>query len=555
MQSLSHIRQTNREEYDKMNKTDLTYRVITNKPKTPPLIDLSKLLNGEIKLSENNPKLRLSIEDYNVMRENNDIKVKIARLLNTDIKSLTAYSKKNVKKSEKHIDLSKMIINQTIKAKSLPIKTLISDLPDDVVKIITNKYKTLLEYKLRDWIPHRKLTIALDFISLNPNAIDFLSMPDNKKYINYSKLCENTNSRAIELLKEEIRVNPDNPDINWQALSKNPYAIDILDKHRNKIEMRIFSGNTNPKAIQIIKELRLLARGNASSSSSDNNIDWINMSANTSTEAIEFLNLPENYNKIEWDIFSANTNPKAIEMLIAKESEEFDLEVREFNRLKPYEKISWRELSKNPEAISLLEKKWEEEKELMRNDRREYNKLKKIGYIIDWTALSVNVKAIDLLRRKIDEENKLSKAKYDKLEDIEKINWWVLSANPKAIQLLEANRDKINWVQLGKNPKAIKLLEEELQVRPQNIYWYSISRNPEAGKLLKYNPDKIVWSIFSENPKAGEFLNENPKDGELLKDRIEFEDTLTKKKYNEISDYNKLNWYSLAKNPSIFYIN
>jgi hypothetical protein len=554
MQSLSHIRQSNREEYDKMNKTDLTYRVITNKPKSPLLIDLSKLLNGEIELSEDNPKLRLSIEDYNVMCKNKDIKGIIAKMLRITVDNITAYCE-DVKILNEYVDLSKMTINQKIKAKLLPLKTLISDLPDDTIKIITNKYKSLLEYKLRDWIPRRKLTFVLDFISLNPNALDFLSLPENKKYINYSKLCENTNSRAIELLKEEIRINPDNPDINWDALSKNPDAIDILDTHRNKIKMRIFSSNTNPKAIQIIKELRLLARGNASSSSSDNNIDWVNMSANTSTEAIEFLSLPENYNKIEWDIFSANTNPKAIEMLITKESEEFDLEVREFNRLKPYEKISWRELSKNPEAISLLEKKWEEEKELMRNDRREYNKLKKIGYIIDWTALSVNVKAIDLLRRKIDEENKLSKAKYDKLEDIEKINWWVLSANPKAIQLLEANRDKINWVQLGKNPKAIKLLEEELQVRPQNIYWYSISINPEAGKLLKYNSDKIVWSIFSENLKAGELLKENPKDGELLKDRIEFEDTLTKKKYNEISDYNKLNWYSLAKNPSIFYIN
>ena len=33
MQSLSHTRQSKREEYDKMNKTDLTYRVITNKSK------------------------------------------------------------------------------------------------------------------------------------------------------------------------------------------------------------------------------------------------------------------------------------------------------------------------------------------------------------------------------------------------------------------------------------------------------------------------------------------------------------------------------------------
>lgn len=559
--------QSKQEEYAKNQRADIIYRVITNKLKSPkspksPSVQKDKSITD-------NPKIKLSINDYNIICEDKDDThiQNTAILLNISVSKLKAICK-NTDSFREYIDSLPITKKEKNKAKSSPIKDLapellksmnaktitLLDIPDHLLeRIIHDDLKPLLKYNLREWIPRRKL--KLDFISLNPNAIDFLSWQGNKKYINYSKLCENTNSRAIELIKEELIVNPDNPDINWQALSKNPYAIDILDKHRNKIELRIFSGNTNPKAIQIIKELRLLARGNDSSSSSDNNIDWINMSANTSTEAINFLSSPENYDKIEWDIFSANTNPKAIEMLIAKESEEFDLEDREFNRLKPYEKISWRELSKNPKAISLLERKWEEEKELKLKDRREYNKLKKIGYIIDWTALSVNVKAIDLLRMKIEEENKLTKAKYDSLADIEKINWWVLSANPEAIQLLEANRDKINWVQLGTNPKAIKLLEEELQVRPQNIYWYSLSGNPEAGKLLKRNPHKIVWSIFSENPIACELLKENPKDGELLKERVEFEDTLTMKKYNEISNYNKLHWISLSKNPSIFHIN
>ena len=479
MSSLSPKQHTNREEYAKHQRADIIYRIITNKNKSPP---------KEPSKSPSQPKTP---------------------------------SKSPPKK------LSKISIR---------------DLPDDVLRKLTLiNYKSLLKYRLYEWIP--RIKIELNFLSQNPNAIDFLSLPQNKKYIDYSKLCDNKNPRAIKLLEEEISVRPDNPDINWRALSKNPYAIDILDKHRNKIKMRIFSGNTNPKAIQIIKELRLeRANGNSSSSSGSNNIDWVNMSANTSTAAINFLSLPENYNKIEWDVFSANTNPKAIEMLIAKESEEFDLEEREFNRLKPYEKISWRELSKNPKAISLLEKKWEDEKGLKKNDRREYNKLKKKEYIIDWTALSVNVKAIDLLRRKIDEENKLSEKVYNSLEPIEKVNWWVLSANPEAIQLLEANRGKIDWIQLGKNHKAIKMLEEELKVRPQNIYWYSLSGNPEAIKILDKNRDKIVWSIFSENPKAGE----------LLKDRIDYEIKLPKKKYNEITNYNKLHWISLTMNPSIF---
>jgi hypothetical protein len=477
---------TTREEHVKNQIADLMYRIITNKNKSP-------------KTPSKSPK-----------------------------------SPKTPSKSPKTPSKSPKKMNKGV----LP-KISIRDLPDDIIRKFTLiNYKSLLKYKLYEWIPRHKL--KFDFVSLNPNAIDFLSLPQNKKYINYSELCENTNPRAIGLLAEEISARPNNPDIDWGALSKNPDAIDILDKHRDKIKLSIFSANTNPKAIKIIEEIRLTGRYDGSSSGGG--IDWVNMSANTSTEAINFLNLPENYKKIEWDIFSANTNPKAIEMLTAKESEEFDLEDHEFNSLEPYEKISWRELSKNPKAISLLERKWKEEKDLKKNDRREYNRLKKIGYIIDWTALSVNTNAIDLLRRKIDEENKLSEKAYDNLEPIEKINWGVLSANPKAIQLLEANRDKIDWIKLGKNPKAIKLLEAELKVRPQNIHWYSLSGNPEAIKILNKNKDKIVWSIFSENPNAGE----------LLQERVEFEEKLPKKKYNELTNYNKLNWYYLSKNPSIF---
>jgi len=54
--------------------------------------------------------------------------------------------------------------------------------------------------------------------------------------------------------------------------------------------------------------------------------------------------------------------------------------------------------------------------------------------------------------------------------------------------------------------------------------------------------DKIIWSQFSENPNAGE----------LLKDRVEFEGKLPQKKYNQLTNYSKLNWIALSLNPSIF---
>ena len=87
-----------------------------------------------------------------------------------------------------------------------------------------------------------------------------------------------------------------------------------------------------------------------------------------------------------------------------------------------------------------------------------------------------------------------------------------------------------------------KGVKKELKENPENIGWYQLSKNPEAISILDKNRDKIIWSQFSENPNAGE----------LLKDRIEFEGKLPQKKYNQMTNYSKLNWIALSLNPSIF---
>ena len=50
----------------------------------------------------------------------------------------------------------------------------------------------------------------------------------------------------------------------------------------------------------------------------------------------------------------------------------------------------------------------------------------------------------------------------------------MLSSNPNAIELLEANQDKIDWNELSKNPNAVHLLE----ANSDKIDWYILSRNP-----------------------------------------------------------------------------
>ena len=571
MPRLSLQQQAKKEEYEKGQKADTIYRIMTNKPKPPKSSKSSKSSKEENRLNN------LSIEDCDFICKNEMVKRMMARTLGIEIDKLTERCE-NTEKLKEYIDSTLRTIRERERAKKSPIKDLphellfnalsskalsIVDLHDDAMRKIAEKYKLLLKYELREWII-KSLPKLLQFISLNPNAIDFLSLRKNKKYIIWSQLSQNINSKALELLKAEIMVNPNNSRIDWFALSRNPDAIEILDANRDKIEWPDFSGNTSPKAIQIIEENQadIASRGYRR----DANTYWYTISANKSTAAIKFISSPENYHNIFWDFLSTNTNPKAIEMLINKYEEENKLEEPEFNLLKTNEKVSWKNLSRNPEAISLLEIKWEDEKVLTRYteekdkrgkfkrfDMKQYNQLKKKGYIIDWVGVSLNPKAIDLLRRKIEEENNLSEEEYASLEEIEKIKWWVLSANPGAIELLEDELKRnpqspnINWSELAENQKAIKLLEEELKRNPQspNINWNSLSKNPKAIHILDANRDKIVWSVFSENPEAGE----------LLKHRVEFEGKLlkfSKKEYDAISEYNKLKWDSLAMNPSIF---
>ena len=83
------------------------------------------------------------------------------------------------------------------------------------------------------------------------------------------------------------------------------------------------------------------------------------------------------------------------------------------------DKISWFGLSRNPNAIQLLEQNQDK---------------------IDWVGLSRNPNAIHLL-----EQNQ------------NKIEWDELSRNPNAIHLLENNLDKINWTYLSENPSIFEL--------------------------------------------------------------------------------------------------
>jgi methionine-rich copper-binding protein CopC len=265
---------------------------------------------------------------------------------------------------------------------------------------------------LKDWVlelDDEDYGVYLDDIdweslSSNPNAIDLLQKYSYK--INWSWLSGNTNPRAIEMLKTHSHL------IDWRVLSANPAAIDMLknkiekeskmnerqlEKLKDKIDWDMLSQNPNPEAIKILK-------------ANPDNINLDFLSANPS--AIDILKA--NVDDISWYELSANTNPEAIELLKTK-----------------FYKINWELLSANPAGIDLL---------------------KTYPGNIKWNYLSQNPNAIKMLKKKIDEENKMSEYKLEDLEDFQKISWEMLSSNPNAIDLLEANKNKTRLRWLSENP-------------------------------------------------------------------------------------------------------
>ena len=107
---------------------------------------------------------------------------------------------------------------------------------------------------------------------------------------------------------------------------------------------------------------------------------------------------------------------------------------------------------------------------------------------INFGLLSLNPNAINILKNNMD-----------------KINWNNLSLNPNAISILENNLDKVNWKNLSFNPNAILILGNNMD----KINWFTLSVNPNAILLLESNMDKIDWNNLSLNPNAIPLLEKN----------------------------------------------
>ena len=92
----------------------------------------------------------------------------------------------------------------------------------------------------------------------------------------------------------------------------------------------------------------------------------------------------------------------------------------------PEDKLNWIGLSKNPNALHLLEQNPDK---------------------IFWHSLSQNPNAIHLLEKHLDE-----------------IDWENLSGNPNALHMLEANSNKIAWWRLSMNPSIFEIDTKQTQI-------------------------------------------------------------------------------------------
>ena len=458
------------------SRSKISFHVITNKPKSPPLSS-----NNSKTLLDNYPMINLSIEDCELICQNRMVKRMMARALETPENELTELCK-DINKFKKFVESKLKTIKERDRAKKSPIKDLphellrglsaktlkLFHLPEDIIEHITEeslvslhklKYK-IVEYKLVDGIPEDKLLGGP--ISKNPNALYYLI--DNGLPINYFWLSYNSNPIAMGLLAEEMKVNPA-VHLDWAALSRNPEAIKILKANRDKIRWGFLSLNTNPKAMKLLEEEIKVNPAH---------INFESLAENETPEAMKIIedNLliensiyTTNWNRF-WEILSRNT--KAVKILRA-------------NR----KKIDWCSLCGNQstEAIKLLEEKMETEPDIVNwiilsgnPNKRAFAMLEANPKKINLRRLSSNThpKAIELLEKRMEFESNLSEATYDSVNTSDKIDWSLVSKNINAIELLK--KRIIYEDNLTINRKR-RLKKSEV------IDWNSIAENPSIFTL------------------------------------------------------------------------
>jgi hypothetical protein len=110
--------------------------------------------------------------------------------------------------------------------------------------------------------------------------------------------------------------------------------------------------------------------------------------------------------------------------------------------------------------------------------------------------LSANPKAISLIKKKIIEEEKLG---YDHEKINNNIDWSELSANPKAIKILENNKEKIMWKDFSTNPSIFALDRGNNKSSSSKKYYYSNTKQTPSAKSLYANKPLRITGLRRVN--------------------------------------------------------
>jgi hypothetical protein len=229
--------------------------------------------------------------------------------------------------------------------------------------------------------------------------------------------------KYIELLKDKYAL---------EQLSCNPFAVEMLARHPEKIMWNKFV--ENPNAIHII----------------DKHFDLCFQSLNKyGKQALlkhpNFVHLIEKYQqKIIDELLFIECISAVLEInkpeyfhLFEKYLEKYPEKIEEMQNT-PYS-CFWRGLCQNPYAIDIIEEN-----------------LHKIPHY-GWASLAKNENAIHLIEKNPDKLNYIgldSNCRYSY------VCWDNLSENPAAISFLKKNIDKISWEHLMKNPNAMQIYED-----------------------------------------------------------------------------------------------
>jgi hypothetical protein len=126
------------------------------------------------------------------------------------------------------------------------------------------------------------------------------------------------------------------------------------------------------------------------------------------------------------------------------------------------------------------------------------------------------------------------------------LDYFWLSANTCAKNLLKENYDNLNYSEISGNPGAIEIIKN---MSPDRIDYSELSRNENAVELLKNNKELIDWNVLSGNSQAIELLAANPH--KINFDALSHNYNIDDPRLRVIINYNldKLDWGELSANP------